>query len=90
VNTVDAIKKLRYLAVKNGYPHPELHKVAIENLYTTGNGVPLSDEAARYRSMLSDKSIGFERLPFDLSTNEEELKKFRSLIDELGMMSIVK
>lgn len=83
VNTVDAIILLRNLAVRRGnFPH--LHVNAIENLYRTGNGFPLSPEVAQIRSM-----IGLEK-PCDVSQNPEELSKVQKLMDILKLRDVVR
>ncbi len=82
VNTVDAVILLRNLAVRRGN-FPRLHVNAIENLYRTGNGFPLSLEVAKIRSV-----IGLDK-PHDVSTDAEELSKLQKLIDILKFREMV-
>ncbi len=84
VNTVDAIIKLRNLAVRRGN-YPKVHVNAIENLYTTGNGFPLSPEVAKIRTI-----IGLNKEPYDVSTDEEELSKVKKLLDSTGFLNLVR
>lgn len=84
VNTVDAIIKLRNLAVKRGN-FPKIHINAIENLYNTGNGFPLSPEVAKIRAV-----IGLNKEPYDVSTDEEELIKVKKLMDITGFLTLVR
>lgn len=84
VNTVDAIIALRNLAVRIGN-YPKIHLNAIENLYNTGNGFPLSPEVAKIRSV-----IGLDKEPFDVSTDSEELSKVKKLMDATGFLKLVK
>lgn len=83
VNTVDAVILLRNLAVRKGN-FPKLHINAIENLYKTGNGFPLSPEVAQIRSV-----IGLDK-PYDVSTDNEELSKVQKLIDILKFREMVR
>ena len=84
VNTVDAIIRLRNLAVRRG-TYPKVHLNAIENLYNTGNGFPLSPEVAKIRSI-----IGLAKEPCDVSTDAEELLKVKKLMDITGFLEIVR
>ncbi len=84
VSTVDAIIKLRNLAVRRGN-YPKVHVNAIENLYKTGNGFPLSEEVAKIRSV-----IGLNKEPRDVSTDEEELRKVQKLMDLTGFLRLIK
>ncbi len=84
VNTVDAIIRLRNLAVRRGN-YPKVHLNAIENLYNTGNGFPLSPEVAKIRSI-----IGLAKEPCDVSTDAEELLKVKKLMDITGFLEIVR
>ena len=84
VNTVDAIIKLRNLAVRKGN-FPRIHLNAIENLYNTGNGFPLSPEVAKIRAI-----IGLNKEPYDVSTAPEELEKVQKLLDITGFLQLVK
>ncbi len=84
VNTVDAIIRLRNLAVKRGN-FPKVHLTAIENLYNTGNGFPLSPEVAKIRSI-----IGLAKEPYDVSTDPEELSKVQKLMDITGFLELVR
>lgn len=84
VNTVDAIIRLRNLAVRRGN-FPKVHVNAIENLYNTGNGFPLSPEVAKIRSI-----IGLNKKPYDVSTDEEELSKVKKLMDITGFLKLVR
>ena len=84
VNTVDAIIALRNLAVRSGN-FPKVHVNAIENLYNTGNGFPLSPEVAKIRSI-----IGLNKTPYDVSTDEKELSIVRKLLDTTGFLKLVR
>lgn len=84
VNTVDAIIKLRNLAVRSGN-YPKVHINAIENLYRTGNGFPLSEEVAKIRSI-----IGLSKESCDVSTDEEELRKVQKLMDLTGFLRLIR
>lgn len=84
VNTVDAIIRLRNLAVRRGN-FPKVHINAIENLYNTGNGFPLSPEVAKIRSI-----IGLNKEPYDVSTDLEELSKVRKILDITGFLTLVR
>ncbi|MDY6965651.1 MAG: 4Fe-4S dicluster domain-containing protein [Halobacteriota archaeon] len=83
VNTVDAIIELRNRAVMEG-KFPEVHVVAIEGIYDTGSGLPLSPDGIRDRSML-----GLEKEPEDIARNESDFKDFQKLIKELGLLEKV-
>lgn len=83
VNTVDAIIELRNRAVLEG-KFPEVHVVAIEGIYDTGSGLPLSPDGIRDRSML-----GLDKEPLDVSTDENNFKNFRKLVRELGLLEKV-
>lgn len=83
VDTVDAIIKLRNLAVKKGN-FPQVHLSAIENLYNTGNGFPLSEEVAKIRVIM-----GLDKEPFDVSTSPEELEKVKKLMDKTKFLELV-
>ncbi|MDY6958800.1 MAG: 4Fe-4S dicluster domain-containing protein [Halobacteriota archaeon] len=83
VNTVDAIIELRNRAVLEG-KFPEVHVGAIEGIYDTGSGLPLSPDGIRDRSML-----GLEKEPEDIARNEEDFKNFQKLIKELGLLEKV-
>jgi len=83
VNTVDAIIELRNRAVMEG-KFPEVHVGAIEGIYDTGSGLPLSPDGIRDRSML-----GLEKEPEDIARNEEDFKNFQKLIKELGLLEKV-
>ncbi|MDY6931889.1 MAG: 4Fe-4S dicluster domain-containing protein [Halobacteriota archaeon] len=83
VNTVDAIIELRNRAVLEG-KFPEIHVGAIEGIYDTGSGLPLSPDGIRDRSML-----GLEKEPEDIARNEEDFKNFQKLIKELGLLEKV-
>lgn len=84
VNTVDAIIGLRNLAVRKGN-YPKVHLSAIENLYNTGNGFPLSPEVSKIRSI-----IGLAREPYDVSTDAEELSRVQKLMDITGFLALVR
>ncbi|MBU7033441.1 MAG: 4Fe-4S dicluster domain-containing protein [Theionarchaea archaeon] len=84
VNTVDAVIALRNLAVRKGN-FPRVHLSAIENLYNTGNGFPLSPEVSQIRAI-----IGLPKEPYDVSTDPEELDKVRKLMDITGLLDIVR
>ncbi|MDY6866154.1 MAG: 4Fe-4S dicluster domain-containing protein [Halobacteriota archaeon] len=83
VNTVDAIIELRNRAVLEG-KFPEVHVGAIEGIYDTGSGLPLSPDGIRDRSML-----GLDKEPEDIARNEEDFKNFQKLIKELGLLEKV-
>ena len=83
VNTVDAIIELRNRAVMEG-KFPEVHIGAIEGIYDTGSGLPLSPDGIRDRSML-----GLDKEPLDIATNEDDFKNFQKLIRELGLLKKV-
>ena len=83
VNTVDAIIELRNRAVMEG-KFPEVHVGAIEGIYDTGSGLPLSPDGIRDRSML-----GLEKEPEDIARNESDFKDFQKLIKELGLLEKV-
>ncbi len=59
----------------------DVPKIIIQNLYNTGNGQPLSPEVSKLRSI-----IGLPKEPYDVSTDEEALKKFQKLLDGLPLM----
>ncbi|MBU7045808.1 MAG: 4Fe-4S dicluster domain-containing protein [Theionarchaea archaeon] len=84
VNTVDAIIALRNLAVRKGN-FPKIHINAIDNLYKTGNGFPLSPEVAKIRSI-----IGLNKEPYDVSSDCEELAKVQKLMDITGFLQLVR
>ena len=84
VDTVDAIIRLRNLAVRRGN-YPAVHLTAIENLYNTGNGFPLSPEVAKIRTI-----IGLAKEPYDVSTDGKELLKVQKLLDLTGFLTLVK
>jgi len=83
VKITDIIIELRNMAVKNSfYPTmAEVPKIIIQNLYSTGNGQPLSPEVSKMRSI-----IGLSKEPLDASTNKDTLKKFQKLLDGLPLM----
>ncbi len=83
VKITDIIIELRNMAVKNSfYPTmAEVPKIIIQNLYSTGNGQPLSPEVSKIRSI-----IGLNKEPLDASTNKDTLKKFQKLLDGLPLM----
>ena len=83
VNTVGAIIELRNRAVLEG-KFPEVHVGAIEGIYDTGSGLPLSPDGIRDRSML-----GLDKEPLDIATDENNFKNFQKLIRELGLLEKV-
>ena len=83
VNTVDAILNLRNIAVRLK-KYPKIHEMAINSIYDTGSGLPLSDDAIKIRTV-----IGLEKLPFDVSTNEKDFLKFKELIKDLQLLSFL-
>ncbi|HOP08644.1 MAG TPA: 4Fe-4S dicluster domain-containing protein [Candidatus Methanofastidiosa archaeon] len=80
VKTTDMIIELRNLAVEEGYlpTMADVPKIIIKSLYDTGAGQPLSPEISKVRSI-----IGLKKEAYDVSTNEETLKKFQRLLDGL-------
>jgi len=86
VDTTEAVIFLRNRAVRKGHHNfPDLHVTAITSLRDQGDGFPLSPEVEKIRSV-----IGLARKPDDLAHDEEFLKDFQTLIDELGILDLVK
>jgi heterodisulfide reductase subunit C len=83
VNTVEAIMELRNRAVREK-KYPAIHEVAIKNIHDAGSAFPLMDDVRKMRSM-----IGLEKDSFGVSTDEEYFKKFRELVEDLPILSLV-
>ena len=83
VNMVDAIINLRNITVRKG-KYPKIHEIAISSIYDTGSGLPLSDDIIKIRTV-----IGLEKEPFDVATNEEDFQKFKELVEDLPLLSLI-
>lgn len=83
VNTVDAIISLRNLAARKKR-YPKIHEIAISSIYDTGSGLPLSDDAIKIRTV-----IGLEKLPFDIASDKEVFQKFKKLVEDLPILSLL-
>lgn len=80
---MDAILNLRNIAVRKGN-YPKIHEMAISGIYDTGSGLPLSDDIIKIRTV-----IGLEKLPFDVATSKEDFEKFKKLVEDLKLLSLV-
>ncbi|MHC1604829.1 MAG: 4Fe-4S dicluster domain-containing protein [Candidatus Methanofastidiosia archaeon] len=86
VDTTEAVISLRNRAIRKGdHNFPEIHMTAITSLRDQADGFPLSPDVESIRSV-----IGLPKHPFDLAHDEEGLKKFQELMDDLGILDLVK
>jgi len=83
VKTTDLIIEIRNIAVEEGFfpSMAEVPKIIINNLYSTGNGQPLSPEIIKIRSI-----IGLDKEPNDVGRNRKDLDDFQKLLDILPLM----
>jgi heterodisulfide reductase subunit C len=83
VKVTDAVIHLRNLAVKRSN-FPKIHVTAINAIRDTSNGFPLTPEVSKIRSLL-----GLPIEPHDIAHSEQELKRFKALLESLQLLKLV-